>query len=1225
MSMETLPLAHRPFSTSALAGAPHIVPPHAATSTAWGLLRVAGSLKITVVMFLAAVFLLFVGTLAQDEKNLPEVKSEYFNSWIAWIPFSDFFPVTVFGPSTIEGGFPFLGGAAIGMVMLLNLVAAKATRFHVATTGQRLVWGSVLSLVGGLVTLGAILTGHRTDGLQGKPPFDYAIVWGLVQIAGVVVAAGLATAAFLGRTRLARRVAGTAAVIVAIVAWLAIFGGPSWRMNEPGLRIMWQLIQSSMASLVLLAGLVLVFGHRGGNVLIHLAVGLLMVGQFAFGDRQIEERMTIIEGQSTTMAYRTDEVELAMIDQGSTEEQVTAISERLLKARIGRDPIEAEGLPFVIRVLEYFPNSEVVRVGPFAANSATAGLGTRWLAADRPTVGGASSATNIASAYIQVIERGSGRDLGTHLVTQFLNDQEQLFVGGGADECDTVTVDGRDWRFGLRFRREYKPYSVTLDDVRRINYSASATPRDYSSYVTFTDLATGHTQPDQRIWMNNPVRYRGETFFQSTYTPIDLGGGEVTEMTGLQVVENAGWLVPYVACVLAFWGMLVHFGNTFLRFADRRERADPARADCDSRHLRGKVINATTHGVRAQPLGLFTPTVALTIVAILALVAAMPRSPKAGSADFVSAGRIPVMHEGRIKPFDTVARNIVQLLSNKTSVTIPEEQGAAGPTGRISATQWLLAVMAGSEWASQAPVFRIDAKEVVDFFDLERRSGHRYAYTDLEPKREAFRQQIESLHKLPDDEQTFLKRKFGELEQKLSAYDLIRYAYDAPVMPVPPGDDAKSREAFLAQVMHLMQGARLIDQNHPPAVIPPVARSTEDPANADAVGRWQALHPALVNALVTKLLASRPGQQPFQPNPALVPFAKVLETVDGDGRVFNGALADYWKAAGSLDEFRAVTTKATAEAWFNAFNPTDLARWLYVAIAVLCCSGFLVQRGEVRRLSWWLLAGTFLLHTFALGMRIWLTGRPPVVNLYSSAVFIGWACVVAGLVLERLHHMGIGNLLAAIAGGLTLMVAYGLDSGDTMHVLQAVLDTQFWLTTHVITVTLGYGATFLAGMIGTFSVVHALWTRWNDTATSPEARQVQDHLYRMTYGVVCFALFFSFIGTVLGGLWADDSWGRFWGWDPKENGALMIVLWNAAVLHARWDRWIGPRGFAAFTIGGNIITAWSWFGTNQLGIGLHSYGFTSGVLMLLGGYVASQFVLLTVAIVLTKPVSTSTA
>ncbi|MEM7477344.1 MAG: cytochrome c biogenesis protein CcsA, partial [Planctomycetota bacterium] len=79
-------------------------------------------------------------------------------------------------------------------------------------------------------------------------------------------------------------------------------------------------------------------------------------------------------------------------------------------------------------------------------------------------------------------------------------------------------------------------------------------------------------------------------------------------------------------------------------------------------------------------------------------------------------------------------------------------------------------------------------------------------------------------------------------------------------------------------------------------------------------------------------------------------------------------------------------------------------------------------------------------------------------------------------------------------------------------------------------------------------------------------------------------------GTVLGGLWADDSWGRFWGWDPKENGAMMIVLWNALLLHARWDRQVAERGFALLAIGGNIITTWSYFGTNQLGIGLHAYG-----------------------------------
>ena len=94
----------------------------------------------------------------------------------------------------------------------------------------------------------------------------------------------------------------------------------------------------------------------------------------------------------------------------------------------------------------------------------------------------------------------------------------------------------------------------------------------------------------------------------------------------------------------------------------------------------------------------------------------------------------------------------------------------------------------------------------------------------------------------------------------------------------------------------------------------------------------------------------------------------------------------------------------------------------------------------------------------------------------------------------------------------------------------------------------------------------------------------------MLYGTLCFAIFFSFVGTVLGGLWADDSWGRFWGWDPKENGALMIVLWNALVLHARWGGMVKGRGLATLAVGGNIVTTWSYFGVNELGVGLHAYG-----------------------------------
>ena len=1194
----------------------------------WALLKAAGSLKITVVMFLAATFLLFVGTLAQDEKNLPEVKAEYFNSWLAKVPFSDFFPVTIFGESSLTGWFPFPGGATIGLVMLINLIAAKVTRFHIAAKGSRLLWGTAVSLVGGLLALLVIFTGHQTDGLQGKPPISYETVWRLLQIGSVAGTAGLAAAAWRAKRKLVRLGLAVTAASCAVAAAGMLFGGEAWRMNDPGLRIMWQLIQSSVASLVLLAGLVMVFGVRGGNVLIHIAVGLLMFGQFAFGDRQIEERMNLIEGQTSTMACRTDEVELAVVAAGdeAETEAVTAIAGRLLAARAGGEPIALEGLPFELEVLEYFPNSLVTRVGPVAMNQATVGFGTSWIATERPPEGGASSRSNIASAYVRVKERDSGNDLGTYLVSQFLNDRSQLFMAGEGDICDTLDVAGEPWRLQLRFRREYKPYSVTLDDVRRIDYSASDTPRDYSSFVTFNDPATGTEQPG-RIWMNNPVRYKGETFYQSQYSQVQLPDGQVGEMTGLQVVENAGWLIPYVACVLAFWGMLAHFGGTFVRFADRHERERAAGAVAAS----GEQQPPSRGRRRAQPAkpgqqrpGWLAPVLALSLVGLIVLPAARVRGPATAAADWQAAGRLPVMHEGRVKPLDTVARNTLQLLSNRTTVKMPE--GGEGPTGTVSATEWLLAVMANADWVADAPVFRVDAFELLDLFDLTRRKGHRYTFNELQGGREALQEQIAAARDVPPEQRTFFQKKCGEINSKLMTYDLIRFAYDAPVPPQLAGNDEAARQAAIEQMRLMIQRTRAIDENHPPAMIPPVKQAAAD-EQAGPAAQWQPLYSAVSTALVARMFDGRDGQPAYQPNPALLPFMELQAAVDGDPAGFNSKLAAYRSAIADFPAVQASADKAAFEAWYNGFNPTGISRWLYLLAIVLSFVSFLAWRHSLNRFVSWLLLGTLLVHTFAIAARIYLTGRPPVVNLYSSAIFIGWGCVLAGLGLEALYRMGIGNLVAGIAGGLSMGVAYGLDTGDTMHVLQAVLDTQFWLSTHVVTVTLGYGATFLAGLLGTCAIVHRLWTDWVPSQSRDPAAvaQVQDRLYRMSYGVVCFALFFSFIGTVLGGLWADDSWGRFWGWDPKENGALMIVLWNAAVLHARWDRWIGPRGFALFALGGNIVTAWSWFGTNQLGIGLHSYGFTSGVLMLLAGYVLSQLLLIGAGLLFIRKASATAA
>src|SRR5207249_6407167 len=134
--------------------------------------------------------------------------------------------------------------------------------------------------------------------------------------------------------------------------------------------------------------------------------------------------------------------------------------------------------------------------------------------------------------------------------------------------------------------------------------------------------------------------------------------------------------------------------------------------------------------------------------------------------------------------------------------------------------------------------------------------------------------------------------------------------------------------------------------------------------------------------------------------------------------------------------------------------------------------------------------------------------------------FIGWGCVGLCLVLEMVYKNGIGNVVAAVTGSLTMLIAHHLAAaGDTLEMMQAVLDTNFWLATHVTCITLGYTATFVAGFLGIVYIIRGVLTRTLDAEMSKTLSQ-------MIYGVVCFATFLSFTGTVLGGIWADQSWGR---------------------------------------------------------------------------------------------------
>lgn len=249
--------------------------------------------------------------------------------------------------------------------------------------------------------------------------------------------------------------------------------------------------------------------------------------------------------------------------------------------------------------------------------------------------------------------------------------------------------------------------------------------------------------------------------------------------------------------------------------------------------------------------------------------------------------------------------------------------------------------------------------------------------------------------------------------------------------------------------------------------------------------------------------------------------------------------------------------------------------------------------GKGMTLASWILGSLgLLLVVSGIIHRCILMGRPPVGNLYDTIPFItaGGMIVLLLLELKTRRRMALGAALAIGMLGMFLARMFeGVDAKDHMDPLRAVLRSNFWLATHVIIITIGYAGGLIAAAM---SHVYLYARAFGLDKSDPTLRRF---LTRSVYGLVCFTLFFSLVGTVLGGIWANDSWGRFWGWDPKENGAMLIVLWSLIILHARMGGYLKEWGLHIASVLGAIVVAFSWWGVNLLGTGLHSYGFTDGI------------------------------
>lgn len=301
-------------------------------------------------------------------------------------------------------------------------------------------------------------------------------------------------------------------------------------------------------------------------------------------------------------------------------------------------------------------------------------------------------------------------------------------------------------------------------------------------------------------------------------------------------------------------------------------------------------------------------------------------------------------------------------------------------------------------------------------------------------------------------------------------------------------------------------------------------------------------------------------------------------------------------------------SEINTEIHYNQLRPFRWAWVFYTFAFVALLSGLVSQRTVFKKVGIANLLVGFGLHSYGFILRMLISGRPPVTNMYESVVWVTWGCVLFALIIwmsYRNHIILTASVVFSVAG---LVMADNLpsvlDSG--IHPLVPVLRSNFWLTIHVLCITLSYAAFAVSTCLGNLNLGMYIFKPL-------KVETIQQNIlfmYRaMQIGVILLAA-----GTILGGVWADYSWGRFWGWDPKEVWALIALLFYIAVLHGRFTGWLKGFGFVAATVLSFLGVVMAWYGVNfVLGVGLHSYGFGSGGLSYVVTYLVVQILFVLVS------------
>ena len=566
-----------------------------------------------------------------------------------------------------------------------------------------------------------------------------------------------------------------------------------------------------------------------------------------------------------------------------------------------------------------------------------------------------------------------------------------------------------------------------------------------------------------------------------------------------------------------------------------------------------------------------------------------------------SEKNIPIQEGGRIKPLDTYARNQTLAFYGKRKINHEN----------LSAIDWILDLVIFPEKGLEQKIFNIRNPDIVNALGLEWTNNfHKYSYSEIFPGVQDQLPLIRNIFEKKDEDRDLFENQLIEIYQNVMKYREIASSlscllpmftvYDpgtAKKLHLQPGqftsyahimshrgslldvsqniltkpeESWTDSEREVALLLYSLQQTSTDDFAKALKIIPP----EKDDSTGLWISPWELLDGRVIEPHQDKILKSME--------------AYLVARYEKNSVAMTSALESYKTGILSSPAERINFSILEKEIWVNKANLFTVSLIFYLLGVILLGVSWMVQPTLLKNIAYGTMVSGFILHTYGIYLRMVIMSRPPISTLYETVIFVGFVIVLFSVVIEYLRKDGLGIFIGSISGSLLHYIGFGYAAdGDTMEMLVAVLNSNFWLATHVTTIILGYGSSLMAGLIGHLYLIEKIRV--------PKQRAHLKSIYDNMFGVTLIALFFTLFGTILGGIWADQSWGRFWGWDPKENGALLIVLWQLMMVHMRLSGLAKPDRFALGMVLNNIVVIMAWFGVNLLSIGLHSYGFASGI------------------------------